>query len=75
MELRQRVYAPTNYAYVVDGRRPVFIVGLLLANPTFATNAEFPFIDLQHHIPFKEDSMKHLWRAVNRNVTWWKSQK
>jgi len=39
--------------YLVNGGRPVFIVGLLLANPTFATNAEFHFIDLQHHIPFR----------------------
>jgi len=39
--------------YPVNGERPVFIVELLSANPTFATNAEFHFIDLQHHIPFR----------------------
>ena len=38
---------------VVNGGRQVFIVGLLLANSTFATNAEFLFIDLQRHVLFR----------------------
>ena len=38
---------------VVNGGRPGFIMGLLLANPMFETNAEFDFIDLRHHVPFR----------------------
>ena len=40
-------------ADLVNGGRPGFIMGLLLANPIFVTNAEFDFIDLRHHVPFR----------------------